>query len=414
MIKNIFSSNSKYALNPLQEDDALVEELIKKNKSLKITKLNIGDPTVYFPTPKNIINAYISALKNNKTAYSRPQGTKELINAVINRYKRLYNIKLQDPDIITTAGVSEALLFLNNALIDKNDSAILFKPYYSQFVPNLKIHGGIPIFGNYDEQNNWNIDIENLKKILKYQKHNGNLKRIKYMLIANPNNPTGTVLDKSILKQIVDIANEYNILLISDEIYDEIVYNNASFTSISQLAKGMPHIILNGMSKNFTETGFRIGFIIIPENDKLSNQLKKKFLDYALLRLSLNTPAQYAAVEALNNQKEHKKNINLMVKKIEQRSNFAYDLLSQNKYLEVIKPKGAFYIFPKFNHKKLRFRNDKDFTTLLLQEQGIQLTRGSGFGKEYHFRIVCLANEHVLGYAINKINILLDKYKNKF
>ncbi len=410
MNKNILSITSKYVLNPFEENDELIKTLITKNKK-KIIKLDLGDPNVYFQTPKYIVNAYISALKNNKTTYSKPGGISELIDAVTKRYKLLYNIKLQNQDIITTSGASTALFFLNNALINKNDFAVLFNPHYPSYLFNLKMHQGKPIFGNYNEKNNWDIDIDNLQKILKIHKTNKTLKRIKYLLLTNPNNPTGTVLNKRILKQIVDISNEYDILLVSDEIYDEIIYNKASFTSIGELAKGIPHIILNGLSKNFSGTGFRIGFIIIPEQDKVSNQLKKKFRDYSLIEFSLNTPSQFAAAVALNNQKEHKKSIGTLIKKVEKRANLAFDLLNKNEFLDVVKPQGAFYIFPKFDYKKLKFKNDKEFTNLLLKEHGIQLKRGSIFGKQYHFRLVCLAPEELLQYSIDKINILLNKYK---
>ncbi len=272
-MKNL-SLNSKYILNPIHELDKVVENLKKKNK--KIVKLNIGDPTLYFPTPKYIIDAYIQALKLGKTCYSRSEGINQLINAVITRYKRLYNITLNDNSVITTAGISESLLFLNSALINPGDFAILFAPSYSQFIPNLKMFGGKPIFSKYNEGNNWNINIDHLSKILKQLKLSNKIKNIKYMLIANPNNPTGTVLSLNSLKQFVDLANEYDILLISDEIYDEIVYNNAKFISIGTIAKDIPHVILSGLSKTFSATGFRIGFTLIPEQDNFSEKLKKK------------------------------------------------------------------------------------------------------------------------------------------
>ncbi len=211
------------------------------------------------------------------------------------------------------------------------------------------------------------------------------------------------------LKEVVDIANEHGIFLISDEIYDEIVYNNARFTSLSQLAKGMPHAILNGASKVYDSTGFRIGYILVPEGDKKSQALKERLYNYALMRLSVNSPAQYAIVEAIRNVKEHKRAINAMVKEIALRANHATKLLNENPYLQTVKPNGAFYILPRVDLAKLGIKSDREFTDLLLEKEGIQVTRGSGFGASSHFRIVALPPKEILDYAINRINTLCKK-----
>lgn len=410
IMEHILSYNSKYVENPLREFDARSRYLKEHGK--EIIKLSIGDPAIYFPTADYIIKAYSAALKERKTYYSRSEGVKELINAIIKRYKHYYSIGLHEEDVIVTSGVSEALLFINSGLINKGDSALFFKPYYSQFIPNALMFGAVPIYGEYDEKNNWGIDTDRLEILLKklpLQRR----KKLKYMMLANPSNPTGTVLKEGTLRKLVDIANEYGMLLISDEIYDEIVYNGAKFTSMSKIAKGIPHIVLSGLSKNFSATGLRIGFMIMPEQDPVSEQVKKKMRDYAYLRLSINTPAQYAAAEAIGNQKEHDRFIKDYVSKIESRVNSAYKLLSQSKYLQVVKPNGAFYIFPKYDANKLNFKNDAELAHQLLETQGVQITRGSGFGKQNHFRIVCLAPESVLEKAITKIDILLDRYKKK-
>jgi alanine-synthesizing transaminase len=404
----LLSNRSKFAVNIIEEEDKLADELEIMGK--KIYRLNRGDPAKYFPTPKYIIKAYEKALEEGITSYTPAEGTIKLRDAIVGRYKNLYGVKLNQKDIIVTAGVTEALSFLNSALIDKSDLAIMFKPYYALYTTSLKINGGEILMEKYDEKNKWNIDTDSLKKSLMAAKKNKKLDKVKYMLITNPNNPTGTVLDMSILREVVDLANEYDILLISDEIYDEIIYNKAKFTSISQLAKGVPHVILNGASKVYDATGFRIGFMIIPENDKKSEMLKNKLYNYALTRLSVNSPAQFAIAEGISNLKEHKKSINSMVKAIETRANYATKLLKENPLLETVAPNGAFYILPRINLQKMRLKNDKEFVELLLKEYGIQVTRGSGFGADSHFRIVALPPKEILDYTINKINTLCKEY----
>mgnify|MGYP001626478728 CR=1 FL=1 len=170
------------------------------------------------------------------------------------------------------------------------------------------------------------------------------------------------------------------------------------------MAKGQPYVILNGASKDFDSTGFRIGFVAVPEEDKISMELKQKLADYAKMRLSVNLPAQYAVAEAISNTKEHKKAISKMVREIEKRANYAAKKFSENPLLTVTRPNGAFYLLPKLDMKALKFKNDAEFVDRLLREEFVQLTRGSGFGAPSHFRIVALPPKDILDYAIDKIN----------
>ena len=396
----ITSGRSRYASNPIEEEDRVAEKLSERGR--RIIKLNRGDPTAYFKTPKYMIDAYIAALKDGRTGYSDHTGVKRLREAVADRYRRIYNLRTDSNHILITQGLSEAIMLINAALINPGDRAILFKPDYPLYAPYLKLYGGKEIAGCYEERYGWNIDTDHLRRTLK--KELKGKKNIKYIMVTNPNNPTGTVLNKSVLEEVVDLANEHGLLIVSDEIYDEIVYNKMKFISMCKLAKGVPHIIFNGASKVFDATGFRTGFTIVPEGDKFSEKLKKKFIGYAMVRLSSNVPAQYAVAEGLNNVAEHNKAIKSMVKEIEKRVNFATNLLNENEYLSTVRPNGAFYIFSRIDLKSLKFKNDKKFVDSLLQEKYVQITRGSGFGKPSHIRIVSLADKKVLGEAINRIN----------
>ncbi|MEM0149642.1 MAG: aminotransferase class I/II-fold pyridoxal phosphate-dependent enzyme [Candidatus Micrarchaeaceae archaeon] len=402
----MLSKRSRYAENPIEEEDRVAEALMKKGRH--VIQLNRGDPPVYFPTPKYIIDAYSRALQEGRTTYSRAEGVRVLVEAVSKRYRSLYNMRVDEDSIIVTQGVSEAISFINSSLIDGGDAAIILKPYYPIYVPSLKIFGGRPFVGSYDENNNWDIDIDNLERRLRKLSATQR-KRIKYIMITNPNNPTGTVLSRRALENVVELANEHSLLLISDEIYDEIVYNGAKFTSIGQLAKGVPHMILNGSSKIFDSTGFRIGFMIVPDDDKVSSALKLKLSDYAKARLSANTPAQYAVAEAMLNVKEHRKAIRAMVGSIESRVNYATKLIAESEFFSIVEPNGAFYLFPRVDLKSMGFKNDAQFVNELLNQEYVQLTRGSGFGMPSHIRIVALPPKDILGYAINKINDFCKK-----
>lgn len=405
---SIFSRKSVYAQNLILELDPLAETLAKKGK--RVIKLNRGDPPRFFPTPKYIIDAYVKALRGGRTYYSKAQGVAELVDAVAGRYRRMYGMDLGGQDTIITAGVSESLLFINNALINRGDRAVLFSPYYPQYIPRLMIEGGRPLFGKLSMTDDWELDVEHLSRRLR--KMNGK-KQVKYMMFTNPHNPTGKVFERKALQELVDLANEHGILLISDEIYDEIVYNEKKFTSIGQVARGIPHIILNGSSKNFDSTGFRIGFMIVPGSDKVSESLRKKFSQYALVRLSLNTPAEYAVAEAINNRKEHARAIRHMVGEIAKRVNFTVDMLRENPYITVTRPSGAFYVLPRLDMKRLDFKGSRDFVVSALTEKGVQMTGGYSLGAQDHFRIAALPPIDVLEEALTKINDLCIKHARK-
>ncbi|HUB92499.1 MAG TPA: aminotransferase class I/II-fold pyridoxal phosphate-dependent enzyme [Candidatus Saccharimonadales bacterium] len=405
-----FSKRSEYVKNPILELNPISDALRKKG--VKVIKINRGDPPIYFKTPKYIIDAYIEALKDNETAYSLPGAANtELVNAVIGRYKRMYNVSLEEEDVINTAGVTEALIFLNHSLMERGDSAVMFKPYYPQYIPRLMSEGGRAIYGNQDMDRGWDVDTEDLSSRLKQMKKSGKIRRVKYMIITNPGNPTGKVLERRTLKKIADLANEYKILLVSDEIYDEIMLHGAKFTSMAQVANGIPHLVFNGGSKNLDSTGFRIGFVVIPSDDKDSEAIKKKFYDYALTRLSLNTPAQHAIAVGMNNVKEHKKAITQMVKAIESRVETVLGLLDENPLISVVRPRSTFYVFPRIDLSGLDFKNGDEFVRAALMEEGVQLTRGSAFGTPSNFRIVALPPEETLALAVNKINEMCRRHR---
>ena len=405
------SERSKYTKNDIEALDAVSEKLRKAGR--KIISLNRGDPARYFPTPQYVIDAYIDALNARKTFYSRAQGTVELQEAVCGRYRRMHNLHISPDDIIATAGVTEGILFMNSAIVNPGERAIILKPYFAIYTTYLERNHGVPIFQQYDEKDSWNVHVEKLRRSLAQLRKSNGIKHVKYMLITNPNNPTGTVLRREILEEIVSLANEYDIFLISDEIYDELTFNGAKFTSVSELAKGVPHMLLNGISKSYDATGFRVGYMVLPEGDKKSVILKKKLGDYARARISINTPAEYAATAAMNNFGEHGRVIRKMVGEIEKRVNFSMKLLGENPYLSTVRPNGAFYVFPKIDLSQLKFKDDVRFVTSLLEKEGVQTVWGSGFGEPSHFRMVSLAEKDVLEHAINKINDFCRKNAKK-
>ncbi|MGB9732650.1 MAG: aminotransferase class I/II-fold pyridoxal phosphate-dependent enzyme, partial [Candidatus Micrarchaeales archaeon] len=333
------------------------------------------------------------------TYYSNSQGIEELREAIAKRHKKAYGLEISPDKVLITQGISEGLQFLNIALIDKGDTPILFKPYYPSYMPYLLIVGGKPIFGEAKEEDNWEIDLDSLEKSIRKAKK----ERIKYMLITTPNNPAGYVIPRKKMKEIVDFANEHDIFLISDEIYDELVFKG-SFTSLSQVADGLPYMILNGMSKGFVATGFRLGYMLVPNEDAKSMQLLNKLIELAQMRLSPNTPAQFAYAYGLQNLGAHEREVRKLREEIKERVYFTTREVNKTDYMHALLPSGAFYVFPKVELGKLKLKDDKAFVQNLLLEKYVQVTRGSGFGMPGHIRIVALPPKEVLKDAIERID----------
>jgi len=390
------SKNSKFIGNPIRKLDLIAEKISREGK--KVIKLNTGDPARYFSPPKSLEKGYIKAIKEKKFFYSSSLGVRELREEIAKRYKRDYNLEVSEDRIIIAQGISELIYFLNASIIDKEDSAILFKPFYPPYLPNLLFFGGKPLFSKLNEEKDWQLDTDDLRRKIKREK-----KKPKYLLIINPNNPTGSVFDRKKLEEIVEIAKDFDIFLVSDEIYDELVYEG-EFTSICEVAKGIPYAIFNGASKSYVATGLRLGYAIFPEDDKKSEEIYKKFVDFASLRLCCNTPAQYAFAEALKNEKEHKAFLKKFLRELKKRIELSTKLTNEIDCLKVKKPKAAFYIFPKIDFSKLKIKNDKKLVEELLISQYVQVVDGSGFGSPGHIRIVTLADEETLKEAFQRIS----------
>lgn len=390
--------------DPTGETASIIKEL--EGKNITVTNFIMGDPSKYFRIQKNIKDAYNKAVNSGKTFYLPGPGLPQLRDEVSNRYLKLYDIDFDKDKVIITQGVVEALQFLNHSLIYKNDSALLLAPFFTQYLPCVTQQEGRPLISNLNEFNKWEIDIDDMERLFKISKS-----KPKYLLITTPNNPTGSILSEKSIRKIVEFGKNHDIFLVSDEIYDEIIYNGAKFISLGKVAKGVPHMILNGASKNYMATGFRIGFSIIPEEDKKSKKLRDSFIKLSYSRLSANTPSQYAILEGLKNKKAHNKFIKEILPKIQTRSNLITNLVNKTEYLATIKPVGAFYVFAKIDFTKLNIKNDKEFVEKLLKEEHIQITKGSSFGLPGYVRIISLPEEKIIHTAIKNIEHFCNRHK---
>ena len=363
----------------------------------KIYYLNIGDPNAFdFDTPPHIKEALVKAVESGgkANAYSPSEGLPELREAISQKEKRVNNVAISPEDVIVTSGISEGIQMVMAALINPGDEILLPGPTYPPYISYARFFDGKPVTYKTNEENGWQPDIDDLRKKIS--------KKTRAITIINPNNPCGALYESKVIKEILNLAGEHDITVLSDEIYDQIVFDK-KFVSTAHLAKDIPVVGLNGFSKAYLMTGWRLGYLYFHNQQGRLKDLKDCVEKEARIRLCANTPVQKAGTEALNGPQDHLKTT---VEKIKQRSNFAWKRLNEIDGISCAKPEAAFYVFPRIHGVGSRWKTDMDFTLSLLRETGVLFVHGSGFDPVYgagHVRIVVLPPLDTLEKAINEI-----------
>jgi len=362
----------------------------------KVDYLNIGDPVLYgFQTPENVKEALIKAVRNNENYYSPSEGIPELRSAIAEK-EHSKGLRVDGDDILITNGVSEGLDMVISSIVEDGDEVLLPGPYYPPYASYVRLRGGIPVEFAVD-MNNSTPDIDDIRSKI-------TSKTVAICLIS-PNNPTGVVFNEKSLKELVEIANENNLYILCDEIYDQIVFDE-KFVGIGKVAGDSPVIILNGFSKVHLMTGWRIGYLAFNKSPKLDD-IKINLPKLARVRIATNLPVQHAALEALRGPQGY---ISEFVSELKKRRDFVVKRLNSIPGLSCSNPKGAFYVFPKIENN--RFNTDKEFVLNLLESKGVLTVHGSGFGTKYgseHFRLVFLPSIEILDSALNKIEEFMNQ-----
>ena len=357
---------------------------------MNIDYLNIGDPVQFgFQPPNNVKQALIDAINKGENFYSSSEGLLELRQEIAKK-ENAKGLSIGADDILITNGVSEGLDMVISSIVEDGDEVLLPGPYYPPYASYVRLHGGIPVEFAVDLDNS-RPDIEDIKSKI--------TSRTIAICLISPNNPTGVVFNENSLKELVDIANQHNLYIICDEIYDQIIFDE-KFVGIGKVAKDSPVIILNGFSKVHLMSGWRIGYIAFNQSSKL-DALRENLPKLARVRIATSLPIQHAALESLRGPQDY---INDFVSKIKKRRDLVVKRLNEMPGLSCPTPKGAFYAFPKIEDN--RFGTDKEFVTKLLESKGVLTVHGSGFGEKYgsgHFRLVYLPSLEVLDSAMNKI-----------
>jgi len=364
----------------------------KKQEQLgkKIQYLNIGDPVFYgFQPPEHVKEALIKAVRDGENYYSPSEGIPELRDEIAKKENKK-ELHIDADDVLVTNGVSEGLDMVISSIVEEGDEVLLPGPYYPPYASYVRLHGGIPVEFAVDLENS-TPDIDDIRSKI-------TSKTVAICLIS-PNNPTGAVFNEKSLKQLVDIANEHNLYILCDEIYDQIVYDE-KFVGIGKVAGDSPIIILNGFSKVHLMTGWRLGYLAFNKSSKL-DALKENLPKLARVRIASNLPFQHAAVASLRGPQGY---ITEFVSELKKRRDLVVKRLNSIPGLSCPNPKGAFYAFPKIEHNK--YSSDEEFVLKLLESKGVLTVHGSGFGKKYgseHFRLVFLPNIETLDSALDKI-----------
>ncbi len=357
---------------------------------MKVDYLNIGDPVQFgFQPPDNVKEAMINAIRKGENYYSASEGLKEL-RVEIAKKENAKGLSISDDDILITNGVSEGLDMVISSIVEEGDEVLLPGPYYPPYASYVRLHGGIPVEFAVDLDNS-TPDIDDIKSKI-------TSKTVAICLIS-PNNPTGIVFNESSLKKLVEIANQHNLYIICDEIYDQIIFDQ-KFVGIGKVAGDSPVIVLNGFSKVHLMSGWRIGYIAFNQSSKL-DALRENLPKLARVRIATNLPVQYAALESLRGPQGY---ISEFVSELKKRRDLVVKRLNSMPGLSCPNPQGAFYAFPKIEDN--RFGTDKEFVQKLLESKGVLTVHGSGFGEKYgsgHFRLVYLPSLEILDSAMNKI-----------
>ncbi|OQS39959.1 pyridoxal phosphate-dependent aminotransferase [Chromobacterium haemolyticum] len=372
----------------------------------RIIKLNIGNPAPFgFFAPDEIIEDVIVNLPS-ASGYSDSKGLFAARKAIMHyaQQKQLPNVGMDD--IIVGNGVSELIVMAMQALLDNGDEVLVPAPDYPLWTAGVSLAGGKAVHYLCDEEQGWFPCIDDIRAKI--------TPSTRAIVVINPNNPTGAVYPPALLKQIVEVARQHQLIIYADEIYDKVLYDEVKHTSIASLAPDLFVVTFNGLSKNYRACGYRAGWMILSGEKKHAKDYIEGLNMLASMRLCANVPAQFAIQTALGGYQS----IDDLVApggRLARQRDLAHKLLTDIPGVSCVKPQGALYLFPKLDPKVYPIGDDQQFILELLQEEKVLLVQGSGFNwiAPDHFRVVFLPNLDDLVEAIGRIARFLENYRKR-
>lgn len=372
-----------------------------KSQGVDVVSFGAGEPD--FNTPENIIQAAIKAMNDGKTKYTPAGGLLELKTTICSKFKNDNNLEYKPSQIIISTGAKQCLANVFMATLNPGDEVLIPVPYWVSYPELVKLADGVPVFVETLKENNYKYTVADLEKAL--------TSKTKALLLNSPNNPTGTIYHEDELLEIANFAKEHDLIIISDEIYEKLIYDGEKHISIAALNEDAYErtIVINGVSKTYAMTGWRLGYAAASESiTKLMTSIQSHMTS------NVNTIAQYAAIEALNGPVE---DLNNMIKEFENRRNFMIYKLEKLNEISIIKPNGAFYIMVNISSylnttfKDETINNSVDFAKVLLEEEKVAVIPGSGFGLDDYIRLSYATSMDIIETGIDRISTFLSKIK---
>lgn len=381
-------------------------EITGKANELKAQGVNVmsfaaGEPD--FNTPKNIIEAAIKAMDDGYTKYTKTSGIVELRKAICKKLHQENNLNYSEEQIVVSTGAKQCLANTFLAILNKGDEVILQNPCWVSYTELIKLADGVPVIVNCDENDGYKLSAKNIEKAV--------TSKTKAILLNSPHNPTGIVYNKNELEEIAQIAKKYNLIIISDEIYEKLIYDGEEHVSIASLSEDAYErtIVINGLSKTYAMTGWRVGYTA--SSTKLAKVMSSV---QSHMTSNVCSISQYAALEALTGPQD---SINMMKNAFEERRNFMMKKLEGIDEVSFIKPQGAFYIMVDITYfigksiNGIKINNSIEFAKILLEEEKVAVIPGAAFGLENFIRLSYATSMEVIEEGLDRIKSFLGKLK---
>lgn len=372
----------------------------------RVLKLNIGNLAPFgFDAPDEVIHDVIVNL-SNASGYTDSKGLFQARKAIMH-YTQSKNIRgVGLDDIIVGNGVSELIVMSMQGLLDDGDEVLIPAPDYPLWTAAVKLASGTPVHYLCDEAADWTPDIDDIRKKI--------TPRTRAIVVINPNNPTGALYPDELLLQLIEVARQHQLIILADEIYDKVLYDGATHTSIASLADDVLFLSFNGLSKNYRACGYRSGWVVISGEKQHARDYIEGLDILASMRLCANAPGQYAIQTALGGYQS----INDLVAptgRLGRQRDLSHSLITQIPGVTCVKPKAALYLFPRLDPKMYPIKDDQQFVLEMLEEQKVLVVQGTGFNwaQTDHFRAVFLPNSDDLTEAIGRIARFLDGYRKR-
>jgi alanine-synthesizing transaminase len=386
---------------PVLEEAKRLEE-----EGRRIVKLNIGNPAPFgFEAPDEIL---VDVIRNLPQAqgYSDSQGILSARTAIVQHYQEQGIDTVDVDDVWLGNGVSELITISLQAMLDNGDEVLIPTPDYPLWTASTSLAGGRPVHYLCDESNGWQPDLDDLRSKI--------TERTKAIVVINPNNPTGAVYSEPLLRRLADIAREHGLVVMADEIYDKILYEDAVHVPFARIAPDVFTLTFNGLSKAYRVAGFRSGWLMVSGPKRHATSYLEGITLLANMRLCANVPAQHAVQVALGGRQSIKELILPGGRLLEQRD-AAVRALAAIPGVTCQVPKGALYVFPRLDPEVYPIKDDQRFVLELLRAQHVLVVQGTGFNwpQPDHLRIVTLPRADDLTDAIGRIGDFLAEYRGE-